>query len=222
MVDPEAVFWPAVATIALGLLLVLISGAAFGRILADLEYQLAAGVNGVRRIQSRVNLRTHGNRVMIGVFALTIGIMGLTALSIVWQNWIAGVLFLVVLAVYCSSSVLDWLAERRQVHILLNERSHGEQDRTADLRADLESYRQMAETAVTNLEAAANELLIEQGKPPIEALAAVIPEHGSPVTPQQRETAEIATKRARLVAASRSLGLAPEAQPPEAAPEPKP
>ena len=130
MFDPADVFWPSLAMIALGIVLVLASGAAFGRILADLEYQLAAGLNGVRRIQSKVNLRTHGNRIMLGVFALGVGIMGLTSLSLVWQNWISGILFLGVLTIFCASSMLDWLAERRQVGLLIRERRAGPKGET--------------------------------------------------------------------------------------------
>ncbi len=124
MIDPENVLWLAVGTIIGGVVLLVASSFAFGRIAADLEYQLVAGLNGVRRIQSLVNLRTHGNRIMLGVFGLAIGIMGLTNLSITWQNWIAGVLFLGVLAVYCVSSALDWVSERRQVRLLIKEREH--------------------------------------------------------------------------------------------------
>ena len=125
MFDPEDVFWLAVSTVVLAVVLFGASGFAFGRILADLEYQLAAGVNGVRRIQSKVNLRTHGNRIMLAVFGLAVGIMGLTPLSILWQNWISGVLFIGVLMIYSASSIMDWMAERKQVRLLLRERDLG-------------------------------------------------------------------------------------------------
>lgn len=128
MFDPENVSWLSISTIMLALLLIGASSAAFGRILADLEYQIATGINGVRRIQSRVNLRTHGKRVMLGVFALVVGIMGLTSISLIWQNWISGALFLGVLAAFAVSSLLDWAAERRQMLLLIREREREEEE----------------------------------------------------------------------------------------------
>lgn len=112
-----------IASITLGVLLLLVSGAAFGRILADIEYQYAAGINGVRRIQSRVNLRTHGNRILLGLFALVTGILGLTDLTIVWRTWVGRVLFLLLLMIFALASVVDWLDERSQVRYLLKERA---------------------------------------------------------------------------------------------------
>ena len=121
MIEDTALFALLLASVALGVLLLLTSGAAFGRILADLEYQYAAGLNGVRRIQSWVNLRTHGNRIILGLFALTTGVLALTDSTLLWRTWTARALFLVVLVGYTVSSVLDWIDQRRQVRILLKE-----------------------------------------------------------------------------------------------------
>jgi hypothetical protein len=111
-----------IATVALSVLLVLISTATVGRILADLEYQYATGLDGVRRIQSYVNLRTHGNRVWLGLFALTVSILSLTDVSLLWRTWVGRLMFLAVLTSYAVSSCLDWRAERQQVRLLLRER----------------------------------------------------------------------------------------------------
>jgi hypothetical protein len=47
-VDDIALFWLLILVTAMSLLLVLASMAALGRLAADLEYQYAAGLNGVR------------------------------------------------------------------------------------------------------------------------------------------------------------------------------
>jgi hypothetical protein len=116
------VFWLAIATILLSIFVIIGSALAFGRILADLEYQTTAGLNGVRRIQSHVGLRTHGKRILLGLFGLVLGIMGVTTLDIVWQYNVGGLLFILILILFGASSVLDWFAERESVRILLLER----------------------------------------------------------------------------------------------------
>ena len=121
MGDP-VLFWLLILTTVLGVLLILASSAAFGRILADLEYQHDAGLNGVRRIQSRINLRTHGNRVLLGLLALITGVLVMTDAPELWRLWVTRALFVMVLAGYTTSSILDWLDERKQVRLLLKER----------------------------------------------------------------------------------------------------
>lgn len=122
MTDAAALLGLLIAATVLGVLLMLTSGAAFGRILADLEYQVAAGLNGVRRIQSHINLRTHGNRIGLGLFVLTTSMLTFADVDLTWRTWISRVLFLLVLASYTLSSILDWLDERSQVRLLLRER----------------------------------------------------------------------------------------------------
>jgi hypothetical protein len=122
-VDDIALFWLLILVTAMSLLLVLASTAALGRLVADLEYQYAAGLNGVRRIQSWVNIRTHANRVILGLTFLVTGILSFTDAPILWRTWIGRVLFVVVLACYTVSSIMDWLAERKQVRLLLREQT---------------------------------------------------------------------------------------------------
>ena len=124
MVDP-VLFVLLLLTTMLGVMLVVASSAAFGRILADLEYQYEAGLNGVRRIQSRINLRTHGNRILLGLLALVSGVLALSDVPDFWRIWVVRALFVFVLAGYTVSSILDWLDERKQVRILLREREQG-------------------------------------------------------------------------------------------------
>ena len=122
MLDPTSAFWLALTTIVLSIFVIVGSALAFGRILADLEYQETAGLNGVRHIQSHVSLRTQGKRIMLGLFGLTLGIMALTTLDIAWQYSFAGLLFLLILLLFGVSSVLDWFSERESVRILFHER----------------------------------------------------------------------------------------------------
>jgi len=72
-----------------------------------------------------------------------------------------------------------------------------------------DSYREMAEEAIDDLEKAANRKLRAEGKAHFTKVADVVPEHSSPVSQKQQETADLATMRARLVAATLELGLAP-------------
>lgn len=70
-----------------------------------------------------------------------------------------------------------------------------------------QSYRQMALEAVANLEMAVNERRATVGKSGFTVIAPVVPEHSSPTTQLQEDTADIQTLRARLVAASLHLEL---------------
>lgn len=120
-----ALFGLLLATIGLSLVLALTSMAAFGRILADLEYQHLAGLNGVRRIQSHVNLRTHGNRVLLGLVFLVLSVFVLIDMPDLWRTWAARVLLVLLLVAFAASSLVDWRAERQQVALLLKERDLG-------------------------------------------------------------------------------------------------
>jgi hypothetical protein len=110
-----------VAIIGMSLLLLLFSAATLGRKLSDIEYQRAAGTNGVARIQAIINARTHANRVFLAVTFLIVSVLGFVPFSPVIETWVARVLFLMVLGSYTASSVLDWLDERHQVRLLLRE-----------------------------------------------------------------------------------------------------
>jgi hypothetical protein len=67
------------------------------------------------------------------------------------------------------------------------------------------SYKELAHEATKNLELAA----AASGSPLPAPVAPVIPEHSSPSSQRQRDTAELQTMRARLVAATLHLGLPP-------------
>lgn len=122
MTEATALYVLLLLTLALSLLLVLVSSAAFGRILSDIEYQQLTGINGVRRIQSRVNLRTHGNRIVLGLVFGTLAVLALIEMPELWRVWAGRGMLVLMLAGYAVSSVLDWCDERRQVRYLLKER----------------------------------------------------------------------------------------------------
>lgn len=79
----------------------------------------------------------------------------------------------------------------------------------ASMTADRDNWKQVGSEAVGNLRKAANAKRIREGKDPYEDLADVVPEHNSPVTEAQKQTAELATVRAALVAATKDLDLPP-------------
>jgi hypothetical protein len=75
------------------------------------------------------------------------------------------------------------------------------------LTSERESYKGIARDALKHLESLINRDLAAKGAPPLILIAPVIPEHQSPSTPDQQEVAQLATLRARLVAAQLSLGV---------------
>lgn len=86
------------------------------------------------------------------------------------------------------------------------------------LTSDRNSWREMSEESVNRLDqaVAAHRKASHKPGPAVKPLAKIIPEHSSPITPQQQETADIATVRARLVAATLALGLEARKAPPPA------
>lgn len=83
----------------------------------------------------------------------------------------------------------------------------GLRSQLADANADTASWMQMAKEAMGNLEIASAKIRSLTGAPQPPALIAVVPEQSSPPTKQQESTADIATMRARLVAANLNLEL---------------
>jgi hypothetical protein len=133
--DDPVLFWMLVGSLVLSVLLLFASGMTLGRKLADLEYQYAAGINGIRRIQSWVNIRTHANRVLLALAFLIVAVLALTDAPVFWRVWVSRALLLLVLVNYTLSSILDWIDDRRQVALLLAEQG----DRTArPVRAEVQ------------------------------------------------------------------------------------
>jgi hypothetical protein len=214
-----------VTTLLLSLVLIIVSSAALGRKLADLEIQVEKGIQGAPRIQSIVNLRVHMNRLLLGLCFFLIPVLLLADSPLLWRTWVNRILFLVMLSSYSISSVLDWLDERKQVRLLIAEEdalheklvrqaAEAEAHRDADVLADRDSYRQMAEEAIGRLEQAVKDG-VPSGQVVLPVLVPVVPEHSSPATPEQLAVAGRQTMRARLVAAAVSAGQQPRENPSE-------
>jgi hypothetical protein len=226
MTADEILEWLLIASIVLGILLAFISTAAAGRTVADLERQSERGITGAPRIQTWVNLRASLNRAAFGVVFVIINVMLVAGTPEPWRMWTNRTLWTVLLASFVVMSVLDWLAEREQVRLGMRDMAaarairdalvdEATAHRAADETADSVAYRQIADEAVANLEASINQTREERGEPPLATLAPVVPEHSSPTTAHQREAADLATLRARLVASTLALGLPPREQPSE-------
>jgi hypothetical protein len=210
-------------SLTLSVVLVLLSAASAGRAVVDLERQAERGVTGGGRIQAWVNVRAHIGRALLGLMFIFITVLLLADAPMDLRTWSFRILFMVLLGYYTASSVLDWRAEKAQVRLGLRELAAAHEARevlateavtrrVADALADHESYRQIADEAVRNLEAATNQARADRGEPPLMTLAAVVPEHNSPTTIRQQEIAAAATLRARLVAATLALGLPARAE----------
>lgn len=112
----DIMYW---VSITMSLILFVISTMAVGKHFADLRYQKAARLNGVRWIQSWINLRTHGNRVLFALVFCATSIMSVIDVDPYWRIAIGRPAFMLVLFVYLTSSVLDWLAEDKQLNVLM-------------------------------------------------------------------------------------------------------
>lgn len=69
------------------------------------------------------------------------------------------------------------------------------------------NWQEMTERAVSGMENEVNRKRVIAGKQPFPVLAAVLPEHSSPVTQAQKHAADLETMKARLVAAELSLDI---------------
>src|SRR5678816_2719478 len=76
-----------------------------------------------------------------------------------------------------------------------------------DMTSARDSFKEMANESVSNLEVIANRGREQRGEPPFKLIAPVVPEHQSPVKEAQKQTAELQSLRARLVAATLNLEL---------------
>jgi hypothetical protein len=88
-----------------------------------------------------------------------------------------------------------------------------------DMTSARDSFKEIAEESVSNVEQVVNRIRQEKGLPEFKPLKPVVPEHASPVSRAQKDTAELQTLRAKLVAATLSLDLPPRATSRPATPE---
>lgn len=100
--------------------LLIVSLMAVGKHFAELQYQILRQLNGIRRIQSHVNLRTHGNRTIFALVYIVVAISGLFSVDMELRSWISRILFLLLLVAFTVSALLDWHAEHAQLRILLH------------------------------------------------------------------------------------------------------
>ncbi len=84
-----------------------------------------------------------------------------------------------------------------------------------ELERQRDSYKGMADRAILRLEQEVADRRAREGFPAVVPVAPVLPEHQSPVTANQQETADMATLRARLVAAELGSSPLPPLPPPE-------
>lgn len=98
---------------------------------------------------------------------------------------------------------------------LANQRDMYER-RIAAVESDKKSWMEMTQELGINIEKAVNRKRAIEGMPPFKIIEPIVPEHSSPVTTQQQNTADIGTMRARLVAAAEELNLPPRPTPPPA------
>lgn len=109
-------FW---SSVILGVPLLIVSMMAVGKHVADLQYQIARRLNGIRWIQSWTNLRIHSNRVLFAIAFLSTSILGLFDVEVTTRIWVGRIGFLVVLLAFTISAFFDWAAEAKQLRILL-------------------------------------------------------------------------------------------------------
>src|SRR5215213_2460427 len=129
----DVLFW---ASVVMSIPLLGISMDAVGKHLADLQYQIVKKLNGIRWIQSWINLRIHSNRVLFAAIFLTTGILGIADADDILRAWVGRSLFLGLLVIYTISASLDWKAEAKQVEILAE---HENQHNIPRMRLNLHS-----------------------------------------------------------------------------------
>lgn len=111
----ELLLW---ISVVFSLPLLIISTMAVGKQTADLQYQLVKKVNGIRGIQSWVNLRTHINRVLFAGVLFISSVLVLIDAPIFIRTWAARAGLIFVLVIFTISAILDWIAGIRQLRIL--------------------------------------------------------------------------------------------------------
>ncbi len=110
-----------IVTIIMSSVLMLVATASIGRKVADMEYQKDAGLNGVRWIQSWINLRLNVNRAVLGFAFLLVSTMSLMDMPIIVRQLVGTILFLVLLFMFTISGVIDWFAEKKQIKLIMND-----------------------------------------------------------------------------------------------------
>jgi hypothetical protein len=146
-------------------------------------------------------------------------VVGLLVFSQTVEPWLSMPSYRLINRTLLTIGEVTWIAAA-WLSLATGEHLSRESQAVADVEAENRSYRQIADEAVTRLEAQAAGHVAERGQPLVAILAPVVPEHQSPPTLRQQATADLQTMRARLVAATLALGQPPRAAgPPSDVPE---
>jgi hypothetical protein len=108
---------------------------------------------------------------------------------------------------FTKSQELRIAEQKAQAELRFIEQKSSYELRIKELDDQRKSYKEISSEAISALEAQANEKRLKQGKEPLKVIAPVVPEHSSPVTKEQQETADLQTMRARAVAIAVALDL---------------
>ncbi len=85
----------------------------------------------------------------------------------------------------------------------------------ADIKTSADNFKSVAADAVRMMQEEQARRRRAEGKPHVDPLAPVEPEHQSPVTEAEEATAHLATLRAAVTAAALELGVPPRSSPPD-------
>ena len=130
--------WSLGVAILCSVALILVAAATLGRKLADYEFQVVSGINGVRRIQAYINMRSNVKPDLFSVWCISLTTtLALTDLDIVYRTYISRFLFILLLALYTRSAVIDWFDERKQMRLLVLE----DRDNRREDKDELQSFR---------------------------------------------------------------------------------
>lgn len=108
-----------VAVLLMSIILIIVSAASLGKQLGDAEYQQAMGLNGIRRLQSNINIRKHVTRLYLGFVFCIVGFIAFTATDLITRMWISRILFATMLAMFTYTCIFDWYDEYKQLKIIM-------------------------------------------------------------------------------------------------------
>jgi hypothetical protein len=120
--DPEVVL--SIIVILAGLFsvtLVIFSSATIGRKLADRDVLDIRGINGVRRIEITIKIRTQANRLLLGLVFGLIAILILVDAPPEWRAWSSRLGIMIMLASFTFASIQDWRDDREQLRLVMKE-----------------------------------------------------------------------------------------------------
>jgi hypothetical protein len=124
-----------IASIILSTCLLLIAMAGLGRRLADWELQAERKITGVSRIQAAIAIRGQVGTVLLAFVFVTINIMLLIESPQIARMWVNRVAWTLLLTLLLVHAVVDWMAERKQVRLLIAEEDALHEQLVAAVRA---------------------------------------------------------------------------------------